>query len=378
MNLICLPYSLALIRKVTGLLSCSFSNDVGKHLGNQTSRLQLSSDKSAATEVHEGLQVHQELEGQWGCLDLLAQLGPKETRALLENLDQRETRGHVEKWVPQACRALQEQEAPQVPKERKVPLVSVEPLGVQEKQVSDGKSWGGPSVLLCVRRKVYCWTIAPPICREGEDMGKCVLSSPSSSCLTSGPAGRSGPQGPPGARGPPGLKGDRGAPGERGPKGESGLSEITALRQQVEALQGQVRQLQGAFLQYKKVELFPNGRGIGQKVFKSAGFLKTFYEARQVCAQAGGQLPSPRSAAENHALQLLLEAENKGAAFLSMTDFKTRGSFTYPGGKTLVYSNWNPGEPNNKGGKEHCVEIYTTGKWNDKSCGERRLVICEF
>ncbi|XP_070289353.1 pulmonary surfactant-associated protein D-like [Myotis yumanensis] len=193
-----------------------------------------------------------------------------------------------------------------------------------------------------------------------------------------GPAGHSGPQGPPSARGSRGLKGDRGAPGERGPKGESGLPDNAALRQQVEALQGQVGRLQRDFLQYKKVELFPNGQDVGQKVFKSAGFLKTFFEARQVCAHAGGQLPSPRSAAENHALQLLLDVENKGAAFLSMTDFKTKGWFTYPGGKPLVYSNWSPGEPNNDGGNEHCVEMYTNGKWNDKFCGEKRLVICEF
>ncbi|XP_023620297.1 pulmonary surfactant-associated protein D-like [Myotis lucifugus] len=193
-----------------------------------------------------------------------------------------------------------------------------------------------------------------------------------------GPAGPPGPQGPPGARGSRGLKGDKGAPGERGPKGESGLPDNAALRRQVEALQGQVGSLQRAFLQYKKVELFPSGRDVGQKVFKSAGFLKTFFEARQVCAHAGGQLPSPRSAAENHALQLLLDVENKGAAFLSMTDFKTKGWFTYPGGKSLVYSNWAPGEPNNKGGKERCVEMYTNGKWNDKPCGEKRLVICEF
>ncbi|XP_059518194.1 pulmonary surfactant-associated protein D-like isoform X2 [Myotis daubentonii] len=193
-----------------------------------------------------------------------------------------------------------------------------------------------------------------------------------------GPAGPPGPQGPPGARGPPGLKGDRGAPGERGPKGESGLPDIAALRQQVKALQGQVGQLQGAFLQYKKVELFPNGRGVGQKVFKTAGFEKPFQEAEQVCAQAGGQLPSPRSAAENEALQHLLEAENKGAAFLSMTDSQTEGRFTYPGGEPLVYSNWAPRQPDNYGGIEHCVEIFTNGKWNDTPCGEKRLVICEF
>ncbi|XP_006180100.1 pulmonary surfactant-associated protein D [Camelus dromedarius] len=189
-----------------------------------------------------------------------------------------------------------------------------------------------------------------------------------------GPAGAMGPQGPAGARGPPGLKGDRGAPGA---KGESGLPGITALRQQVETLQGQVTYLQNAFSQYKKAELFPNGQSVGEKIFKTGGFEKTFQDAQQVCTQAGGQMASPRSAAENEALSQLVTAQNK-AAFLSMTDSKTEGKFTYPTGEPLVYSNWAPGEPNNNGGAENCVEIFPNGKWNDKACGERRLVVCEF
>ncbi|XP_023603742.1 pulmonary surfactant-associated protein D-like [Myotis lucifugus] len=202
-----------------------------------------------------------------------------------------------------------------------------------------------------------------------------------------GPRGEKGDPGSPGARGPMGMpgtagsvgpKGDNGSAGEPGPKGDSGPRDIAALRRQLEALQGQVGRLQGAFLQYKKVELFLHGQSVGQKVFKTASFLKPFQEAQQVCAQAGGQLPSPRNAAENEALQQLVEFENKGAAFLSMTDSQTEGRFTYPGGEPLVYSNWNPGEPNNSGGNEHCVEMYTNGKWNDRPCGEKRLVICEF
>ncbi|XP_069316773.1 pulmonary surfactant-associated protein D [Eulemur rufifrons] len=192
-----------------------------------------------------------------------------------------------------------------------------------------------------------------------------------------GPAGAVGVQGAPGARGPPGLKGDRGVPGDRGAKGESGLPDAAALRQQVEALQGQVQHLQAAFSQYKKVELFPNGRSVGEKIFKTVGLEKAFEDAQQVCVQAGGQLASPRSAAENAALQQLATDQNK-AAFLSMTDTKTEGKFTYPTGEPLVYSNWAPGEPNNDGGAENCVEIFTNGKWNDKACAEQRLVICEF
>ncbi|EFB26942.1 hypothetical protein PANDA_011438, partial [Ailuropoda melanoleuca] len=192
-----------------------------------------------------------------------------------------------------------------------------------------------------------------------------------------GPAGAMGPPGPPGAKGPPGLKGDRGAPGDKGAKGESGLLDIAALRQQVEALHGQVQHLQNAFSQHRKVELFPNGRAVGEKIFKTGGFEKTFEDAQQVCMQAGGQMASPRSAAENEALQQLATAQNK-AAFLSMTDIKTEGKFTYPTGEPLVYSNWAPGEPNDNGGSEDCVEIFTNGKWNDKNCREQRLVVCEF
>ncbi|XP_070289188.1 pulmonary surfactant-associated protein D-like isoform X1 [Myotis yumanensis] len=190
-----------------------------------------------------------------------------------------------------------------------------------------------------------------------------------------GPLGEKEDPGSPGETGAMGmmyvLKGENYSAGEPGLKGDSGPRDIAALRRQVKALQI-------AFLQYKKVELFPHGRGVGQKVFKSAGFQKPFQEAEQVCAQAGGQLPSPLSEAENHALQQLVEAEDKGNAFLSMTFSKVEGRFTYPGGESLVYTNWSPGEPNNDGGNEYCVEMYTNGKWNDKFCGEKRLVICEF
>nr|2GGU_A Chain A, Pulmonary surfactant-associated protein D [Homo sapiens]2GGU_B Chain B, Pulmonary surfactant-associated protein D [Homo sapiens]2GGU_C Chain C, Pulmonary surfactant-associated protein D [Homo sapiens]2GGX_A Chain A, Pulmonary surfactant-associated protein D [Homo sapiens]2GGX_B Chain B, Pulmonary surfactant-associated protein D [Homo sapiens]2GGX_C Chain C, Pulmonary surfactant-associated protein D [Homo sapiens]2ORJ_A Chain A, Pulmonary surfactant-associated protein D [Homo sapie len=154
-------------------------------------------------------------------------------------------------------------------------------------------------------------------------------------------------------------------------------SDVASLRQQVEALQGQVQHLQAAFSQYKKVELFPNGQSVGEKIFKTAGFVKPFTEAQLLCTQAGGQLASPRSAAENAALQQLVVAKNE-AAFLSMTDSKTEGKFTYPTGESLVYSNWAPGEPNDDGGSEDCVEIFTNGKWNDRACGEKRLVVCEF
>uniref|UniRef100_L7N1I7 C-type lectin domain-containing protein n=1 Tax=Myotis lucifugus TaxID=59463 RepID=L7N1I7_MYOLU len=189
-----------------------------------------------------------------------------------------------------------------------------------------------------------------------------------------------------GTRGPPGPKGEKGAPGEcgdpgsaggdpgsRGEKGESGLTGKVTLSL---ALGTPLKVAEGG--RPSRLELFLHGQSVGQKVFKTARFVKPFQEAQQVCAQAGGQLPSPRNAAENEALKQLVEIENKGAAFLSMTDSQTEGKFIYPGGESLVYSNWASGEPNNYRDMEDCAEMYTNGQWNDGPCGEKRLVVCEF
>nr|XP_044993703.1 pulmonary surfactant-associated protein D [Jaculus jaculus] len=192
-----------------------------------------------------------------------------------------------------------------------------------------------------------------------------------------GPAGAVGPQGAPGSRGTPGLKGDKGAPGDRGAKGESGIADNVALQSQVRSIKGQLQQLEAALSRYKKAELFPNGRSVGDKIFKTVGSEKPFEDAKAQCEQAGGQLATPRSEAENAALQQLITVHNK-AAFLSMTRVNSEGKFTYPSGESLGYSNWVPGEPNNNGGAENCVEIFTNGKWNDRDCGELRLVVCEF
>ncbi|XP_043781739.1 pulmonary surfactant-associated protein D isoform X3 [Cervus elaphus] len=190
-----------------------------------------------------------------------------------------------------------------------------------------------------------------PAGREGPSGRQGSMGPPG----TPGPKGETGPKGAVGAPGmqgspgPAGLKGERGAPGETGAPGRAGAAAV----------------------------LFPDGRSVGEKIFKTAGSKKTFQDAQQICTQAGGQLPSPRSAAENEALTQLATAQNK-SAFLSMTDIRKEGTFIYPTGEALVYSNWAPQEPNNDGGSENCVEIFPNGKWNDKLCGEQRLVICEF
>ena len=41
-------------------------------------------------------------------------------------------------------------------------------------------------------------------------------------------------------------------------------------------------------------------------------------------------------------------------------------------------ANWGPGEPNNNGGDENCLEINHGGRnWNDRACSSVQKYICE-
>uniref|UniRef100_A0A670Z2Y2 Surfactant protein D n=1 Tax=Pseudonaja textilis TaxID=8673 RepID=A0A670Z2Y2_PSETE len=190
-----------------------------------------------------------------------------------------------------------------------------------------------------------------------------------------GPRGIQGLQGPLGKVGPSGPKGNIGPQGEKGVKGEIGKF-VNLLKTKVSALEGQLKSLQASFSKYQKGKNDVQNPQIPLDEFDPSA-KSNFDDLRQRCAQAGGQLATPRNAAENDAIQKIVLLYNK-PAFLGITDLKIKGTFKYLNDQPLTYINWVPGEPNNSGGKENCVEIFSNGKWNDKSCGEKRLLVCEF
>ncbi|XP_061490940.1 pulmonary surfactant-associated protein D-like [Rhineura floridana] len=221
-----------------------------------------------------------------------------------------------------------------------------------------------------------------PCCECKANVCPIVLGTPGSNGLP-GPTGQKGDQGsrgvqgPPGKAGPPGLKGDKGLVGERGPKGDHGGRELQSLESEVATLKEQVLALRNTVLKNQKACLFPNGQSAGEKLFKTDGSEGTFETSKATCLQAGGQLASPRSSAENIAIQQIVVRHNK-VAYLGMNALLSKGTFKQINGDVISYINWANGEPNNSGGKEDCIEIYPDGKWNDKACSEKRLTVCEF
>ncbi|XP_053548856.1 mannose-binding protein C-like [Bombina bombina] len=253
-----------------------------------------------------------------------------------------------------------------------------------------------------------------------------------------GPQGPVGLQGRSGISGPPGPRGEQGQQGQRGEKGDSGASDIalqtkerksvdnnalhdcssgqsgvvpskiplsrvtgcgaTSYKKRIkDAVSEALATLQPPTKHIRSVQMLPStstlcpdardtvessdalqfSRGAGDKLFATNGIEANYNDAVATCTKAGGQLASPQNSNENQAVLAIVLQYNK-SAYLGINDMETEGKFIYPNGETLGYSNWYTHEPNNYHGAEDCVEISTAGKWNDKNCSERHLIICEF
>uniref|UniRef100_A0A8C4YJP1 C-type lectin domain-containing protein n=1 Tax=Gopherus evgoodei TaxID=1825980 RepID=A0A8C4YJP1_9SAUR len=185
-----------------------------------------------------------------------------------------------------------------------------------------------------------------------------------------GKDGANGEKGDPGLRGIPGLpgkdgspgpKGDRGAEGPKGDCGGTGKQSLTVHTQKL------------LCSSWALLLLSEWGRNTQRWALGKPNSLTS----KATCSQAGGLIASPRNSAENSAIQQIVVRHNK-AAYIGINDIQTEGSFKYLSGEAIEYSNWAAREPNNLGGIEDCVEVYSDGRWNDISCNEKQLIICEF
>ncbi|XP_013410815.1 uncharacterized protein LOC106173996 isoform X2 [Lingula anatina] len=101
---------------------------------------------------------------------------------------------------------------------------------------------------------------------------------------------------------------------------------------------------------------------------------KTFDDARRDCLVKGGDLLVPDSAAENN----FILGKKWGVAWMAVTDRRAEKTWLTAAGKALKYTNWSPGEPNDKDSDEDCAEFLTNGKWNDRPCHTYKIpYICE-
>ncbi|XP_063162663.1 pulmonary surfactant-associated protein A-like [Candoia aspera] len=179
-------------------------------------------------------------------------------------------------------------------------------------------------------------------------------------------------QGPPGKNGFPGPQGPRGKPGDRGVAGPPGLpaSQDPQLQSGLKELRHRITRMERALTLDGKMAI------AGDKLFASTGKTSVFEEAGATCQAAHGSIASPRNLNENKAIQRIVEQYGI-YAYLGITESDDPGKFHFQNGDSLNFINWYQGEPSGKG-SEKCVEMYSDGTWNDKTCDKYRLTVCEF
>jgi|GEM_PF-605046 len=90
--------------------------------------------------------------------------------------------------------------------------------------------------------------------------------------------------------------------------------------------------------------------------------------AQNFAQNLGANLVSVQSQAENQCIiSSLNQMGQSGVIWIGFNDEAVEGAFVWYDQSPVVYTNWAPGEPNNAGGDESCVQIYPDGMWNDLS-----------
>ncbi|XP_075157062.1 lectin subunit alpha-like [Haematobia irritans] len=108
-------------------------------------------------------------------------------------------------------------------------------------------------------------------------------------------------------------------------------------------------------------------------------------EAKKECTRRGLQLVEIKSAEKNVAFDALLRNLFTKSPDLWLggrdngSSNKDRPFHWLMSEKPFAFTNWSGGQPDNSGGVEHCVHIYsaTNFKWNDINCSAKLGYICE-
>jgi hypothetical protein len=98
----------------------------------------------------------------------------------------------------------------------------------------------------------------------------------------------------------------------------------------------------------------------------------TYADAKAKVLSIGGRLPIIKTVEQNAFLQSKLSG---GATWVGL--YRSGANWIAADGTTPTYYNWNRGEPNNWGGNEDAVQMYSNGFWNDVAATATNWTIAE-
>ncbi|KAK1151463.1 macrophage mannose receptor 1-like, partial [Acipenser oxyrinchus oxyrinchus] len=98
--------------------------------------------------------------------------------------------------------------------------------------------------------------------------------------------------------------------------------------------------------------------------------LKTWTEAQQYCREHHTDLVSIKNASENQ--EIVKKVQGK-PFWIGLFNEPWKWSHQ---GDNYTFQNWKPGDPNNDGGNQKCVNMLNSGKWIDYDCNSQLPFFC--
>lgn len=106
---------------------------------------------------------------------------------------------------------------------------------------------------------------------------------------------------------------------------------------------------------------------------------RNYRDALTQCRIRGGTLAMPKDAATNSLIAEYISSLGLLRVFIGVNDLEKEKQFVYTDNTPVQnFSSWKSGEPNDGSGYEDCVEMVSTGAWNDVDCQFTIYFVCEF
>ncbi|KAJ1193851.1 hypothetical protein NDU88_003147 [Pleurodeles waltl] len=213
------------------------------------------------------------------------------------------------------------------------------------------------------------------------ETGKPGKEGPIGSKGSKGDVGDRGDQGPIGKIGPVGGKGGKGHKGLYGLPGRKGKTgsfcDCGRYRKVVGQLDVNVARLKTSLKFVKNV--IAGIRETEDKFYYIVKEERNYRDALTQCRIRSGTLAMPRDEATNTLLADYISQSGLFRVFIGVNDIVKEGQYMYTDNTPLqTYSSWKDSEPNDTSGEEDCVEMLSTGKWNDVECDLSIFFVCEF
>ena len=125
------------------------------------------------------------------------------------------------------------------------------------------------------------------------------------------------------------------------------------------------------------------GKQGAKSYYKWNGGSANFEDAQELVERLGGRLPQITNATENNYFKTLIPSGSSVYLDLNLIGTQWKYSNTFNASDILIngivspYYNWKAGEPNNASGREHRVQMYSDGQWNDLPETALQTVIAE-